>query len=366
MRCVLGFDTNPLSAGAAGPAARPTLGTPSVKQQYRWMAAGLVLGALWLWLALRDAAPGPILAAAGRAEPVWVAATAAAGGVYMALKAWRWALLLRPVAPVPALLVHRAVWAGGAANLVVAHSGELLRAGLVGRGSAASSGAALASIAVERVFDFAALAVLSALAIALDPRVSSRLIGIGAVGLAVVLTGLALVWRLARRRGAVAGADMGAGAGAGNGEGPVARRRGLPDWLAAQSRGWRDGLLGLISPRTALASLALSLLQWLAIAVAVATSAAAVGLPVSPGAALAVFALMVLGLTLPSAPAQLGTTQLAFQIGLGLVGTAPEPALAASLIYTGWVVLPQLLIGGALALFGLRRPPAPPSPPAQA
>jgi uncharacterized membrane protein YbhN (UPF0104 family) len=314
------------------------------------MAAGLALGALWLWLALRGAEPGPILAAARRAEPLWVAATAAAGVAYMGLKAWRWALLLRPVAPVPLRLVHRAVWAGGAANLVVAHSGELLRAGLVGRGSPASTGAALASIAVERVFDFAALAVLSALAIGLDPRVSSRLVGIGGVGLAVVLIGLALVWRLARDR---TGPE---------GSGPPRRR--LPAWLAAQTRGWRDGLLGLISPRTAAASLALSLLQWLAIAAAVATSAAAVGLPVSAGAALAVFALMVLGLTLPSAPAQLGTTQLAFQIGLGLVGTPPEPALAASLIYTGWVVLPQLLMGGALALLGLRRPPAPRSPPA--
>lgn len=314
------------------------------------MAAGLALGALWLWLALRDASPGPILAAAGSADPRWVAATAGAGAAYMGLKAWRWALLLRPVAPVPAALVHRAVWAGGAANLVVAHSGELLRASLVGRASPASAGAALASIAVERVFDFAALALLSALAIGLDPRVSSRLAGIGGVGLAVVLLGLALGWRLARRRGA--------------GDSPARTGLRLPGWLLAQTRGWRDGLLGLISPRTAAASLALSLLQWLAIAAAVATSAAAVGLRIPASAALAVFALMVLGLTLPSAPAQLGTTQLAFQIGLALVGVAPEPALAASLIYTGWVVLPQLIMGGALALLGLRRPPAPRSPPA--
>ena len=48
----------------------------------------------------------------------------------------------------------------------------------------------------------------------------------------------------------------------------------------------------------------------------------------------------------------------------GLPAPAELPALAASLIYTGWVVLPQLLMGGALALLGLRRPPAPRSPPA--
>ncbi len=57
------------------------------------------------------------------------------------------------------------------------------------------------------------------------------------------------------------------------------------------------------------------------------------------------FVLTVIGLTLPSSPAQLGTTQLAFVVGLELVGAGAASAFAASLVYTCFVVVTMMVLG---------------------
>jgi uncharacterized membrane protein YbhN (UPF0104 family) len=54
---------------------------------------------------------------------------------------------------------------------------------------------------------------------------------------------------------------------------------------------------------------------------------------------------MVIGLTLPSSPAQLGTTQLAFTLGLSLASNETEIAFAASVVYTCCVNIPYMIIG---------------------
>jgi hypothetical protein len=61
--------------------------------------------------------------------------------------------------------------------------------------------------------------------------------------------------------------------------------------------------------------------------------------------AVTVWMLMVIGLTLPSSPAQLGTTQLAFTLGLFLALNETEVPFAASVVYTCCVNIPYMIIG---------------------
>ena len=78
------------------------------------------------------------------------------------------------------------------------------------------------------------------------------------------------------------------------------------------------------------------------------------GASVPTGTCVAVFVLAVVGLTLPSAPATLGTTQLAFVAGLALSQVPATTALAASFVYTAFFVVSVMLIGGIWWLKGVR------------
>ncbi len=312
-----------------------------MKSHLRWILAGLLIGSVFFWLALKDIALAQVLAAIRHAGWPQALATLAAGFVFMALKGARWALLLRPVTTLESGFLHRSVYAGAAANLIVAHTGEVLRATLVARQTGASASAVLATIAVERVFDFAALAMLSTLAIALDTRVSPQLSSAALLGLAIVVVGIGAAYALVRAAPAAVRVSHVLLAPLP----PQAR-----DWLLRQLQRGRVGLEPLVDPKLAAKAAALSLLQWASIVAAIWTSSATVGVAPPLTAAVAVFVLMVIALTLPAPPAQLGTTQIAFVVGLGLVGVPAESAVAASLIYTGLIVVPVILIGGAIGL----------------
>jgi uncharacterized membrane protein YbhN (UPF0104 family) len=133
-------------------------------------------------------------------------------------------------------------------------------------------------------------------------------------------------------------------------------------WLARQRARARAGLGGLSDPALARRVALLSLVQWAWVVAAIWASAAAVDAAPSLGGSLAVFALMLVGLTLPAAPAHLGTTQLAYVAGFAVIGEPGAPALAASLVYTSCVILPQLIAGGVLAFSaGTRMSLTPPS-----
>ncbi|MDP3167078.1 MAG: lysylphosphatidylglycerol synthase transmembrane domain-containing protein, partial [Hydrogenophaga sp.] len=89
----------------------------------------------------------------------------------------------------------------------------------------------------------------------------------------------------------------------------------------------------------------LSVLQWGCIVSAIWLCAYSAGYALTISMAISVWVLMVIGLTLPSSPAQLGTTQLAFTLGLSMALHETEIPFAASLIYTVCLNLPYMLIG---------------------
>jgi len=323
----------------------PHARAPTLTKRFQWPLAGLAIGAMFLWLALRGTDLAGVWAVLRTSSPGWAAAAFAGGLFFVAAKAARWSLLLRPMARPPYALLQRITYVGGAANLVVSHSGELLRASALARKTGLTASAVLATIALERMFDFVALLTVIGLALVLDPHVSRILANAGLLALGIVAAAFALavavLWptpRSARLGAALLGML------------PSAMR----GWVAEHFRRAIDGLASLRQPATILGVLALSMLQWSGIVVAIWASAAAVGAFVPLTGTLAVFVLSVIGLTMPSSPAALGSTQLAYTMGLGFVGVGAKPAFAASLIYTGLIALPIMAIGAALWLRGER------------
>lgn len=313
-----------------------------------WIIGGVLVGALFLWLALRNADLASAFEALQQASPYWMAAAAVAGMAFMVTKTWRWVLALGPVRqrvhnhPTPFNYLLRLTYLGTAANLVIAHTGELIRARLLSRQSDLHAATVLASIANERLLDFISLVVLVGVALVIDPNTTPLLQTAGLLSLGIVVAGLAIVSLL--RSNHPLTTTVGAMA-----------QRVVPvrayDWLSRQYQHVMTGFELFDHPAIVLRTVLISLLQWSWIILAIWCCTQAVGVTIPLSSAIVVFVLTVIGLTLPSAPAQLGTLQLAFVTGLQLTSTGPAAAFAASLVYTLSVNGVMMLIGAA-CLFG--------------
>lgn len=299
--------------------------------------AGLAIGFFFLWLALRKADFAPALAALSRANPGWCLAVFGSSLVFMATKTWRWGWLLRPVGEPSFQAMHRATYIGTAANMVVPHIGEVLRSNLLARASAVPASSALGSVAIERILDMAAVLLIAIPVLMLSSQVpvlmwsaAMMALAFAALGGAAVLDLLSPTGRLRR----------------------LGRRlaRYLPErfapGLALQVQRLVEGLATFGNGRRLLGALGLSIAMWACVVFAVWASAQAIGLDGSVATAVAVFVISVVGLTLPSAPATLGTTQLAFVVGFGMSRADPTAALAASFVYTVCFIMLMMAIGG--------------------
>ena len=138
----------------------------------------------------------------------------------------------------------------------------------------------------------------------------------------------------------------------------------LGPWLSGQVQRGLLGLAALSNLRTLLRTCVRSIVQWSSISVAIWLGVRAVGHEVTVPAAIGVWVLMVLGLTLSSSPAQPGTAQLAYMLGLSLTETNDEVAFAASVVYVwriGDITQPlSALVAPLPASAGGSRGPSPP------
>lgn len=262
---------------------------------------------------------------------------------FVAIKTWRWAVLLRFVPGIRFRELHSSVYVGLAVNYLVAHVGEFLRAGLVARQHRASVSAIFATVLVERVLDFIALLTLLAVVSATAPSLPDFVQLAAAIAGAFVVIAIAGLYltlhppgRLQRVMATLSR--------------PLPER--LREGFVHQLGRSRAGLSAINDLRLMMLAILVSVLQWSFIVVAIWCSALAVGESPSLVATMATFVLVILGLTLPSSPMQLGTTQLAFAVGLETGGIDATTSIAASLVYTVFLIIPVMLVGGILILRG--------------
>jgi hypothetical protein len=136
---------DPVDADAAG--------TPRPARAWRaWL--GVLISAAFLVYAFRGQNLDEVWATLRRVDLRWLAPALVLYFAGVWVRAVRWSVLLRPVVPVPARAAFPIVIAGYTANNVLPlRTGELVRAYLLGRRYGVRKTAALATIAVERLFD---------------------------------------------------------------------------------------------------------------------------------------------------------------------------------------------------------------------
>lgn len=225
--------------------------------------------------------------------------------------------------------------------LLPARLGEVVGAYLISRRENLSLGSAFGSVALQRIIDTAALAVMAFLAAATAGAASWIVQGTGLLAVAGIVlvialstTGLRPVVHLLGRFASVSALRR-----------PVlAIVRRLERFVYWSGGAHRRRAIGL--------ALAVSVGAWLCNAVVFWLAGWAVGASLSPAGALLLMAVTVLATAIPSAPAYVGTFELAAVTVAVSLGVPGGTALALAVLAHALGILPTA-IGGPLALASL-------------
>jgi len=269
-----------------------------------------------------------------RTDVGWLALTLLMVPAQIVLRSMRWRLLLprRPDGQRPATFsVTLVMLAGYLANLILpARLGEPVRAYLLSRREGIGFARVLGSVLLERVIDLATLALVAvAAAIAIGApewliRGTGVIGGIGVV-LVLLLAGSAIP-RAARLLGRLMGG----------------RVRALTGMLVHFGEGAGGG------DRLSLTvAIGLSTLTWFFVAATFWLLGRALDLGIGPGGAMLIAAVTTLGTAIPSAPASIGTFELAAVVAAGALGIPGEQALALALLAHAVSTLPFVVAGVA-------------------
>lgn len=303
----------------------------------------LAVSAVLLWWAFREVDLHEALGFLRSVRIAWLLAAVAVATSVFPLRLVRWRLLLRREdgRAYPWLPLWHSVAMGFAANNVLPfRAGEVVRTVAASRLTGARLSTALASVAVERVFD--ALTVVGLLSLAL--LLPGMPPGLTVAGVAVQ--------RVATTAGIVAAAALlAAGLVVAF---PVAAervvRRLIPSdrialRLVGLIEGVRQGLGVLQSPARLAGVVFWSVVLWLVNALSFSLAFRAFDLPVGYVAALVLQGVLAFGIAVPSAPGYVGPFEAIITAVLAVYGIGPNQAVAYAVGYHLTTFVPITLLG---------------------
>ncbi|MHB1311685.1 MAG: lysylphosphatidylglycerol synthase transmembrane domain-containing protein [Gemmatimonadaceae bacterium] len=308
-------------------------------------ALGIGVSALLLWFALKDIDFGQVVAALrGSDLTLWALCTLCSQLIFP-LRARRWRTILDPVAPnLPFRPLWRATAIGMMANNVLpARAGELVRVFvLVRERKDVPWSAALASLAVDRVFDALCVVLLIVVAMLAPDFPSGFMLQGRSVQSVAVVMGLVVAsafgglfavaqWPHAMESIAVrvTGAVL-----------PRFSHR-----VGALVHSLAAGLQVVREPARFLATFAWALVHWLMNALAFWFGFRAVGIVAPFTAALFVQGIIVIGVAVPSSPGFVGVFELAAKLALPVYGVDPAQAVTWAIGFHVLSYIPITIIG---------------------
>jgi uncharacterized protein (TIRG00374 family) len=311
--------------------------TTRKRAPFLWIS-GIALSALFLWLALRNVDAAALWAAAARAQ-LWQAVPfLILLFAFYWIKAIRWQVMLAPIRRLPASTFFPPIMIGYAGSMVLPMQlGELLRAYVASKRLGLAGTPVLASILLERMFDFLTLIVLVGVALLAGVDVPPQLATAGYViaGIAGPLVLLLLAYLIWTRH-FVSAARMLTGFLPRSVQAPFLHHLELGAM----------GLHVLRKPALLAQLVAYSVLQWGFMWACVHISLAALGLSLSVSAVFVTLAFTIISVALPTSPGFVGSIQIAYVFSLHLYGVQAEDAFAASVFF-------HALTNGSVILTGL-------------
>jgi uncharacterized protein (TIRG00374 family) len=288
------------------------------------IAASLFVSAFFLWLAARGVSWPEVGASLREARWAYLILMTLPAAAAVYLRAIRWGILVRAVAPVGLQPLVSATAIGFAANMVLPlRAGEVLRPWLLARRQPIELASALATVALERLFDMATLLLFFGFATLMLPLPPEwRGYGWLFAGSFAVLALLLIA--LQKAPGPVFALFTTALA-------PFPARIVTPMRGALQQ--FADGLAGLGSLAAVAATLALSLTVWVVIALSFGfgLSAFALDVPWIP-AALATSTFVAIAVAIPGGPGFVGTFQAGCVMALAIYDVPKSLAFSYSVL----------------------------------
>mgnify|MGYP003576728067 CR=1 FL=1 len=281
------------------------------------------------------------------ASPAVLAVAALVNMLSLALKAVRWWLFLRAAGSPSLRLALRATFAGAALNnILIANAGEAARVVMVARSSTLPSEKVLATLALERLFEFAgyvAMFVVALLVLRLPPALDEmRPIAAGALLLVILV--LAYLVRRPQRI-----------------ESPILGGVGFVGRLAHYGRGFRRTLTMVSTPRRFVEAMALSVIVWgLQIATYQLTANAA-GFRIPLAGTVAAILAVNLGFAIRATPGNVGVFQAIYAMTAVAFGMDADVAVGVGLLIQTQQILPITIIGILVAPEATRISAATPS-----
>jgi glycosyltransferase involved in cell wall biosynthesis/uncharacterized membrane protein YbhN (UPF0104 family) len=305
----------------------------------RWLRLGLQtavgLGLLWLWL--RTVSLPEVLAHA-RVQSWWAVAVMILLFLLTSIiRARRWLLLLRPLAPVGMVRAFAMNAAGSLLNYVLPiRSGDAARTWWLWRRHRIPAGSALATIVIDKACDLAAVAVVLAglEVVALTGAVEAPRGLAGAAALAIAL--LAAVFGTALFGPRIARSQL--------------ARRLLParfaSGVAGQAFAFHAGARGLWTPALTARLAGLTALALVIDSFNFTLLFAAVGIDVPMLKAMAAYPALLLSFAVPAGPGYVGNLEVAGSLVLGGgLGLASSAAAGAIVLYHAITAANVLLLG---------------------
>jgi uncharacterized protein (TIRG00374 family) len=310
----------------------------------RWLRLGVQtafgLALLWLWLRTVSL---PEIVSHARVQSWWpVAVMLVLFLVSSLIRARRWLVLLRPLAPVGMVRAFAMNAAGGLLNYVLPiRSGDAARAWWLWRRHRIPAGSALATIVIDKACDLAAVAVFLAglTAVALTGAVNAPRGLAGAAALAVALLAAVLGTALAGPR--IARSSL--------------ARRVLParfaSAIAGQAFAFRAGARGLWTPALAFRLGALTVIALVIDAFNFTLLFVAVGVDVPLLKAMAAYPALLLSFAVPAGPGYLGNLEVAGSLVLGGGLGLPAGVAAGAIVLYHAITAANALTLGVISFF---------------
>jgi uncharacterized protein (TIRG00374 family) len=265
------------------------------------------------------------------ASPALLALAALVNLLSLALKGVRWWLFLRPVGSPSLRLALRGTFAGAALNnILVANAGEAGRVVLVARSASLPSEKVLATLALERLFEFAGYVLMFAVAVIVVP-LPAPLADLRPYGFAIAALLLAALVFLARYPDRL--------------ESPAAVGAGMARRTAGYAGRFFHALAGVSTARRFAMAMAISVVAWgLQIATYQLTARAA-GFPIPVAGTVAAILAVNLGFALRATPGNVGVFQAIYAMAAAGFGMDADVAVGVALLIQAQQILPVTLIG---------------------
>jgi glycosyltransferase 2 family protein len=308
------------------------------------IAVGVVVSALFAYLAVRHVHAGETWAAFKATQLAWLLPAVALMVLAFYMRAIRWWILYDPSRRPPLGAVIRATFVGYLGNnLLPARAGEAAKTVALNRSAGTPVAETVATILMERVYDVLSLILLLFLMVPALPGVSwLRAAGIVAAVLLVTIAAAAGV--LLRY-----------------GERPVRTLIRPLERVPFVPRGFVEraplqfvhGLAGLLRPRVAAAGFLWTTASWIVLGVSYWLVLVAFDLHLSPLAGELVVIGIGLAMILPSSPGAIGVFEAATVVVLKAYGVDNSVALSYALLLHALNVIPLFAV--ALGAFATRR-----------